>query len=64
MKKLSPKITTFLMFSGQAEEAMNFYTSTINDSEIINITRYGAEGPGKEGTVLHAVFTLKGQMFI
>ncbi|RSD28853.1 VOC family protein [Mesobacillus subterraneus] len=58
------KVTPFLMFQGNAEEAMNFYTSIIEDSEITSITRYGAEGPGKEGTVLQAAFSLKGQEFI
>lgn len=58
------KITTFLMFSGQAEQAMNFYTSIFNESEIMSITRYGANGPGKEGTVLHATFSIKGQVFM
>jgi len=55
------KIVTFLMFEGQAEEAMNLYTSLFEDSRITNVIRYGPEGPGKEGTILHAAFTLKGQ---
>ncbi|MGE5508935.1 MAG: VOC family protein [Chitinophagales bacterium] len=59
-----PKITTFLMFSGQAEEAMQFYTSLFGDSEIISIRRYGANEAGKEGTVMHATFTLAGQTFM
>lgn len=59
------KVTPFLMFQeGNAEEAMNFYTSLIEDSEITNIVRYGANGPGEEGTVMHATFTLKGQEFM
>lgn len=58
------KITTFLMFEGEAEEAMNFYTSLFPDSEITSITRYGPEGPGEEGTVQFATFTLNGQTFI
>ncbi|MFS0820480.1 VOC family protein [Bacillus sp. 1P02SD] len=59
------KITPFLMFQeGNAEEAMNFYTSLIEDSEITNIVRYGANGPGDEGTVMHATFTLNGQEFM
>ncbi|MGI8314326.1 VOC family protein [Halobacillus mangrovi] len=56
------KVTPFLMFQeGNAEEAMKFYTSVIEGSEIKSVTRYGAEGPGKEGTVMQAVFTLRGQ---
>ncbi len=58
------KVTTFLMFEGKAEEAMNFYTSLLNDSRIVSINRYGPEGPGAEGTVAHAIFTLNGQAFM
>ncbi|MEH7386228.1 VOC family protein [Bacillus sp. JJ1521] len=60
------KVTPFLMFQeGNAEEAMNFYTSFIEDSEIKSIVRYGANQPGgEEGTVMHATFTLKGQEFM
>ena len=58
-------VTPFLMFQGGiAEEAMNTYTSLIEDSEIKFISRYGPEGPGKEGTVVQAVFSLKGQEFM
>jgi predicted 3-demethylubiquinone-9 3-methyltransferase (glyoxalase superfamily) len=57
-------ITPFLMFQGNAEEAMNFYTSIIEDSEITKIIRYGANGPGAEGSVMHATFSLKGQEFM
>lgn len=52
------------MFQGNAEEAMNYYTSLIEDSEITSISRYGANGPGAEGSVLQATFLLKGQEFI
>lgn len=58
------KITTFLMFEGQAEEAMNFYTSIFDQAEIIDITRYGADGPGAEGSVMKATFSLFGQAFM
>lgn len=59
------KVTPFLMFQdGKAEEAMNYYTSLIDDSKITSITRYGADGPGDEGTVMQATFTLKGQEFM
>ena len=60
----SQKITTFLMFEGNADEAMNFYTSLFDDAEIDAITRYGPDGPGKEGTVQHATFSLAGQHFM
>lgn len=58
------KVTPFLMFQGKAEEAMKFYTSLIEDSDITSITRYGANEPGEEGSVMHATFTLKGQEFM
>ncbi|HLR68736.1 MAG TPA: VOC family protein [Virgibacillus sp.] len=59
------KVTPFLMFQdGKAEEAMNYYTSLIEDSEITSISRYGANESGDEGTVMHATFSLKGQEFM
>lgn len=59
------KVTPFLMFQdGNAEEAMNFYTSIIEDSQITNIVRYGANEAGQEGTVMQASFSLKGQEFM
>ncbi len=59
------KVTPFLMFqNGKAEEAMNFYTSLIEDSAITNIVRYSANESGDEGTVMQATFTLKGQEFM
>ncbi|MFJ4920338.1 VOC family protein [Streptomyces sp. NPDC088725] len=58
------KITTFLMFEGRAEEAMTFYVSLFADAEVIDITRYGADEPGAEGTVRHATFALAGQRYM
>ena len=58
------KITTFLMFEGNAEEAMTFYLSLFDDAEVVSISRYGADGPGKEGSVQQATFTLAGQSFM
>lgn len=60
----NPKVIPCLMFSGQAEEAMTFYTSVFDDSGIISITRYGPHDGGKEGAVLHATFSIKGQLFM
>ncbi|MEK4252276.1 VOC family protein [Paenibacillus sp. FSL W7-1287] len=60
MKNVMP----FLMFEGTAEEAMNFYTSVIEDSAITSITRYGPNENGTEGSVMQATFTLKGQSFM
>lgn len=59
------KVTPFLMFQDDnAEEAMNYYTSLIEDSAITSIVRYGANEDGKEGTVKQALFSLKGQEFM
>ena len=51
-------ITPFFMFEGQAEEAMNFYLSVFDDSEVNNVIRY------EDGTITHATFTLKGLQFM
>ena len=58
------KITPFLWFNGQAEEAMNFYISIFRNSKVINVSRYGAAGPGPKGTVMSATFQLEGQQFM
>ena len=58
------KITPFLWFDHQAEEAMNFYTSVFKDSKIVEVRRYKAAGPGPEGSVMTASFELLGQEFI
>ena len=56
-------ITPFLWFNGQAEEAMNFYVSIFPDSKVVSVTRYTDAGPGPKGTVMSAVFQLRGQQF-
>ena len=58
------KITPFLWFDNQAEEAMLFYTSIFPNSKVSGVTRYGNEGPGPKGAVMTAVFQLDGQEFI
>jgi predicted 3-demethylubiquinone-9 3-methyltransferase (glyoxalase superfamily) len=58
------KITTFLWFDNQAEDAANLYTSLFNDAKILGITRYTAAGPAAEGTVMTVEFQLEGQRFI
>jgi predicted 3-demethylubiquinone-9 3-methyltransferase (glyoxalase superfamily) len=58
------KITPFLWFDNQAEEAMNFYVSVFNNSRVGSITRYGAAGPGPQGSVMSVSFELDGQPFI
>ncbi|HLF79410.1 MAG TPA: VOC family protein [Dehalococcoidia bacterium] len=57
------KITPFLWFDNQAEEAMNFYTSIFKNSKIGNVSRYGEVGPGQHGNVLTASFELEGLEF-
>jgi predicted 3-demethylubiquinone-9 3-methyltransferase (glyoxalase superfamily) len=57
------KITPFLWFDGQAEEAMNFYTSIFRSAKVGNIVRYGDAGPGPKGSVLTASFELEGLQF-
>jgi predicted 3-demethylubiquinone-9 3-methyltransferase (glyoxalase superfamily) len=58
------KITPFLWFDNQAEEAMNFYVSIFNNSKIGNVARYGDTGPGPKGQVMTANFQLDGQDFV
>lgn len=58
------KITPFLWFDNQAEEAANFYAAIFKNSKIVTITRYGEIGPGPKGSVMTVVFQLDGQEFI
>jgi predicted 3-demethylubiquinone-9 3-methyltransferase (glyoxalase superfamily) len=58
------KITTFLTFDDQAEEAINFYTSIFPSSRIVSTTYYGDAGPGPAGTLMSATFELEGQQFM
>ncbi|HYZ26310.1 MAG TPA: VOC family protein [Geminicoccaceae bacterium] len=57
------KITPFLWFDNQAEEAMNFYVGVFENSKVGNVTRYGDAGPGPKGSVMTASFELEGQQF-
>ena len=58
------KITTYLWFDDNAEEAMNFYVSLFKDSKVLELTRYGDAGPGPKGTVMAGTFQLEGQHFM
>lgn len=58
------KITTFLWFDHQAEEAVNFYTSLFKNSKITDMSRYGENMPLPAGTVLTIAFQLDGQDFM
>jgi len=49
------------MFEGKAEEAMNFYVSLFPGAEVLGIVRYGANGPGVEGSVMKASFSIGSQ---
>ena len=57
------KITPWLWFDTEAEEAANFYTSVFPNSKIGEITRYGSAGPRPEGMVLTVGLELDGQEF-
>src|SRR5712675_658918 len=57
------KITPFLWFDGQAEEAVNFYVSIFKNSKVGSVSRYGDAGPGPKGSVMSATFQLEGQTF-
>jgi predicted 3-demethylubiquinone-9 3-methyltransferase (glyoxalase superfamily) len=59
-----PKITPFLWYDGQAEEAVNFYVSIFKNSKIVSMARYGEAGPGPKGSVMTAAFQLEGQDFV
>jgi predicted 3-demethylubiquinone-9 3-methyltransferase (glyoxalase superfamily) len=58
-----PKITPFLWFDDQAEEAVNHYVSIFKNSKVGSVTRYGDAGPGPKGSVMTASFELEGQPF-
>lgn len=58
------KLTPFLWFDNQAEEAMNFYTSIFKNSKKGTVTRYGDAGPGPAGSVLTAAFSIEGMDFV
>lgn len=70
LKKLNPnnkkgQIATFLTFQKEnAEQAMNFYVALFDNSKIEDIKRWDKNGPGKEGTVMHATFNLNGKLFM
>ncbi len=58
------KITPFLWFNDNAEEAVNYYLSVFRDGKIGTVTRYSDAGPGPKGSVMVATFTLFGQEYI
>jgi predicted 3-demethylubiquinone-9 3-methyltransferase (glyoxalase superfamily) len=58
------KITTFLWFNNNAEEAVNFYVSVFKNSKVLQTVRYGEVGPGPKGSVMTIDFELDGQKFM
>ncbi len=58
------KITPFLWFDNNAEEAMHFYVSIFRNSRVIGVSRYGEGAPVPAGTVMVADFVLEGQEFM
>ena len=58
-----PKITPFLWFNDQAEEAANFYVSVFRNSKVKAVTRYGDAGPGPKGSAMTVNLELDGQEF-
>ena len=58
------KITPFLWFDTQAEEAMNFYISIFKNSKVVGVSRWGEAGPVPKGTAMSATFELDGQKFM
>src|SRR4051812_38218199 len=57
------KITPFLWFDHEAEEAMNFYVSIFKNSKVGRVSRCGDAGPGPKGSVMSASFELEGMQF-
>ncbi|HVD30117.1 MAG TPA: VOC family protein [Methylomirabilota bacterium] len=58
------KVTPFLTFKDQAEEAVKLYTSIFKNSRILSTSRYGDAGPGAKGSFMTANFELDGQEFV
>jgi predicted 3-demethylubiquinone-9 3-methyltransferase (glyoxalase superfamily) len=61
---IMPKITPYLWFDNNAEEAIQFYSSIFKNSKTVNVTRYGEGGPLPKGTLMSATFEVEGQQFI
>jgi len=58
------KITPFLWFDHQAEEAAVFYATIFPNSKVVKVIRYGSAGPGPAGSVMTVEFQLEGQTFV
>lgn len=64
MEKEQKIITSLTFQKNDAEQAMNLYVSLFDNSKVIHIQRWEKEGPGKEGTIMQAIFELNGQRFM
>src|SRR6266852_1300452 len=64
MNKPIQKITPFLWFDHQAEEAVRFYTFIFKASKVEAVTRYGQAGPGPKDSVMTVAFQIEGQQFV
>lgn len=60
---IKQRITPFLWFDTQAEEAANFYCSIFANSKVNQVVRYGEVGPGPKGSAMIVAFELEGQQF-
>jgi predicted 3-demethylubiquinone-9 3-methyltransferase (glyoxalase superfamily) len=58
------KITPYLWFDNNAEEAIQFYNSIFKNSKTVSVTRFGEGGPVPKGTLMSATFELEGQQFM
>jgi len=58
------KITPYLWYNDQAEEAVNFYCSLFKNSKILSVSHFGEGGPGPPGSVMSVSFQLEGQEFV
>lgn len=61
---MSDKVTPFLWFDGQAEEAANFYVSVFRNGRIIRTSRYSESSPGTPGSVMTVEFEIEGLRFV
>ena len=57
------KITTFLTYDSQAEEAANLYVSVFKNSKVVDVTRYGEGAPLPKGSAMSVTFVLDGQEY-
>jgi predicted 3-demethylubiquinone-9 3-methyltransferase (glyoxalase superfamily) len=57
------KITPFIMFNNQADEAVALYVSVFKNSRVVSMSRYGEGGPAPAGSVMSATLVLEGQEF-